>query len=451
MTRSSTCVSLTLVLVATLRTGFARGDEPAPSVGLELFERVWTPGDSRSDAGDGLGPLFNARSCLDCHRLGGTGGAGGFERNVDVISAVPTFNRMNTGFASYSYSFRMGVNGFESSFGNVATPARAIRLDPVALAAIHPGLRTGKSVMLHAVGTRADYRSWREKIPGIHGDITVVVTPRNPTPLFGMGLIDAIPDSAIEAAARRRHPGFPQVKGKVRRLADGKIGRFGWKAQSASLDGFVRAAAAVELGLEVPGHHQSDDPGVPQFATAGLDMNEEQAAGLVDFVRRLPAPIGLPPEGNLQGLEFREGKRLFKAVGCATCHLPTLGPIEGLYSDLLLHDMTPRPNTTGTNPYAAFFGGANPPVEPAREPRPQAQNGDEPTPLEWRTPPLWGLKSSGPYWHDGQAVTVDAAIRLHDGQAAESTERYRGLSSRERHRMETFLMSLAAPAPEQNR
>ena len=104
------------------------------------------------------------------------------------------------------------------------------------------------------------------------------------------GLIDRIPEPVIEAAARRRHPGWPQVKGRPARRADGRIGRFGWKAQTASLSEFVHAAAAVEMGLEVPGHAQAADPRVPPLKASGLDMDAAECDALVAYVRSLRRP-----------------------------------------------------------------------------------------------------------------------------------------------------------------
>ena len=158
------------------------------------------------------------------------------------------------------------------------------------LVRIHPGFRDAPGVVLHRYGNDADYRVWREWVLGEHGTIAMRSSQRNPTPLFGVGLIDAIPDAAIEAAARRKHPGWPQVKGRVGRLADGRIGRFGWKAQTATLREFVLSAAAVELGLEVPGHAQAADPRVPPLKAPGLDLDRAECDALTAFVRSLPAP-----------------------------------------------------------------------------------------------------------------------------------------------------------------
>ena len=77
------------------------------------------------------------------------------------------------------------------------------------------------------------------------------------------------------------------------RLKDGRVGRFGWKAQTATLADFVRSAAAGEIGLEIPGRHQAADPRLPGLAATGLDMNESECDALVDFVRSLPGPVAI--------------------------------------------------------------------------------------------------------------------------------------------------------------
>ena len=148
-----------------------------------------------------------------------------------------------------------------------------------------------RACVLHRYGNDRDYRAWRESVLGAHGDLSFRTSQRNPTPLFGLGLVDAIPDDAIEAAARRRQAGWPGVHGRVSRLPDGRIGRFGWKAQTASLREFVLSAAAVELGLEVPGHAQAADPRIPPLAATGVDLNQDDCDAMIAYVRALPAPV----------------------------------------------------------------------------------------------------------------------------------------------------------------
>ena len=240
-------------------------------------------------------------------------------------------------------------------------------------------------------------------------------------PLFGAGRIDAIPDEAIEAAARRQSSGSAQVKGRVSRLKDGRIGRFGWKAQTATLEEFVLSAAAGEIGLEVPGRHQAADPRLPGLAATGLDMDQDECNLLIDYVRNLPVPVATKPADDKDAAQIKAGEATFKSIGCASCHLPKLGEVEGIYSDLLLHDMGPQLADADT--YTVFAG--EPPradrPEPADRARPRT---DAASAREWRTPPLWGLRDSGPYLHDGRAAGIAEAITLHAGQGAASARRF---------------------------
>src|SRR5262249_3642625 len=264
---------------------------------------------------------------------------------------------------------------------------------------------------------------------------------RNPTPLFGVGLIDAIPDGAIEAAARRKHAGSPQVRGRVGRLADGRVGRFGWKAQVATLREFVLSAAAAERGVEARGHAQAGDPRAPPLKAPGLDLNLAECAALVAFVGSLPKPAVSPGAHPRDEKARKAGKALFKSIGCAECHVEKLGDVEGLYSDLLLHAMSLE--LADTPSYGAFLAGAaaqpgNPAGDRRAEPAGVARE------EEWRTPPLWGLRDSAPYLHDGRAQTLDEAIALHGGEASAAARRYRQLPPRDQAQLQMFLRSLAA-------
>jgi CxxC motif-containing protein (DUF1111 family) len=418
-------------------------------LGRELFNHPWVPGDRRSHGGDGLGPVFNERSCLGCHHQGGPdgGGGGSADKNVEIITPVRdgTPNGQNASFF-YAFSFNFGGDGFEYRLGSPPMARNGLRRANGAnladLVQIHPGFRDAASVVLHRYGNDADYRVWREWVLGRHGTIAFRTSQRNPTPLFGAGLIDRVHEAAIEAAARRRHPGWPQIKGRPSRLADGRVGRFGWKAQTASLDEFIRAAAAVELGLQVPGHEQAADPRVPPLKALGLDMDATECDSLTAYVRSLPAPRPIARANPRDERALKAGKTLFKAIGCAECHVPRLGDIDNFYCDLLLHVMSP--NLGDTPAYGAFLASTD--AKPAKPvgPEPARPLGTA-TDDEWRTPPLWGLRDSAPYLHDGRAETIEDAILLHGGEASASALRYQKLAAREQAEVQFFLLSLGAP------
>ncbi|MDR3638054.1 MAG: di-heme oxidoredictase family protein [Isosphaeraceae bacterium] len=430
-------LGLSALLTAPAMAEDAAGNDKAIALGRGLFAREWVVGDARSHGGDGLGPVYNERSCAGCHHLGGPGGAATADKNIDILS--PAGDASSNGGFFYAFSMNFGGEGFDYRISNNAPNTRPKPVDVAALVRLHPGFREASSVVLHRYGPDADYRSWREQVPGPHGTVALRVTQRNPTPLFGIGLIDGIPDEAIEAAARRRLPAASAVKGRVSRLADGRVGRFGWKAQTATLREFVLSAAAGELGLEVPGRRQAADPRVPPIAAPGLDLNEDECTALTAYVASLPPPRVLPPGDMKQERTLKAGATTFRAIGCAHCHVPKLGKVDGLYSDLLLHDMSPLLADTG------FYG-----VFTASDPAPAPKRGPNGKPAganvqEWRTPPLWGLRDSYPYMHDGRAETIEQAIAFHGGEGAGAAQRYAQLSARERQQVEEFLLSLAAP------
>ena len=412
-----------------------QGPGPRPETGVArgalLFAKEWVPHDPMSSGGDGLGPVFNDTSCVACHGLGAPGGAGPASKNVVLVSAK--------------------ANG------------KGVARD---LDQIHPGLRDARSVVLHRYGTDPEYGTWRRRFLGGQHDepasppnpaqdpieaqihalkeemardrrphdrapqrrrshgVTLSLSERNTPALFGAGRIDAIPDEVLIAAAKRQPE---EVRGRLSRLREGRIGRFGWKAQVASLDEFVRRACANELGLEVPWHSQAASPLDPNHRATGLDMTESECNALVDYIRSLPAPVAVDPYGPQGTEDIREGRRLFAEVGCANCHTPSLGDVRGIYSDLLLHDMDPSLGDSGGS-----YG--------ERIPIPEG-----PSPGEWRTPPLWGYRDSGPYLHDGRAQNLEEAVALHGGQGQTSARRYFALTTRERFQVEAFLKSLVAP------
>lgn len=383
-------------------------------LGERIFMKAWNPGEPSRHGGDGLGPVYNEISCLSCHHQGGIGGAGPNRANVRILTADSSVSPLTDS-------------------------------DRETLAKIHPGFRQSASVVVHRFGNPINYPLWREQMLQLDKSTTLVARPypeaparlrmvtssRSTPPLFGLGLIDAIPDAVLEGAAQRRDPKFPEIQGRFSRLPGGRIGRFGWKDQVGTLKDFVLTACAGELGLEVPGHRQSPAPWEPGKAAPGLDLSEGECEALVEYVRSLPAPIERLSPWGAEGPVIENGRRVFHEIGCAVCHVPTLGNVDGLYSDLLLHDM--GSSLSGQGSYAGVP--ASPGSQPAR-------------PDEWRTPPLWGLRDSAPYLHDGRAPTVEKAIALHTGTAAGSARRYRNLARDQKEALRRFLMALSAPESE---
>ena len=394
---------------------FDRKSDISRRIGRELFERVWTRDDPRAKGGDGLGPVFNGQSCVGCHNLGGSGGAGSLDRNIDIVTASGDSSQY-TGF-SYSFSMDFGAGRFEYRIGDgpQASARNGQRGDTRLASTIHAGFLQSPSVVLHRFGTDPTYSAWRESVPGRHGPVLVRSSERNPPPLFGAGRIDSITDEAIEATARRRSSSSAQPKGRVSRLADGRIGRFGWKAQTATLEEFVLSAAAGEMGLELPGRHQAADPRLPGLAAHGLDMDQDDCNLLIDYVRSLPAPIASKPPDEKTASQVKAGEATFRSIGCASCHLSKLGDVEGIYTDLLLHDMGPQ--LADSDAYTVFTGEPSRPGGPEAAESDRARSATGPASVrEWRTPPLWGLRDSAPYLHDGRAPTIAEAITLHGGQ-----------------------------------
>jgi CxxC motif-containing protein (DUF1111 family) len=248
--------------------------------------------------------------------------------------------------------------------------------------------------------------------------------------LFGVGLIDALPDTVLLAAEKQRFPEFPAISGRAHHLKAGRLGRFGWKAETPDLREFVLSACANELGLEVPGHPQAASPLDPEAKANGLDLKQDECDALVAYVRHLASPSAGKSAAVRDPVAIGAGRSLFDGAGCAVCHRPQLGEIDGIYSDLLLHDMGPALSDSGS-----YYGETGPVSSP---------NGV--ATQEWRTPPLWGFRDSGPYLHDGRASGVEDAVAFHGGEANESAQRFFKLSPEDRLRVQAFLRSLRPPA-----
>lgn len=338
--------------------------------GRGLFEHRWTPQDPLARGGDGLGPLYNATSCVACHSVGGVGGAGGVDERVELLP--------------------------------------------------HHGV-------LHAHSTEEGYPAWRTfRVEGLgfqqacgvctmHAQVPPTSHLRIAPSLFGTGQLNGVSEADLDAAARAGEA--KGVSGRIARDAEGRPGRFGWRAQTSTLSAFVEEACASELGLSTPSRRQAPNPVAERSdAVSVTDLDQDQVDALTAFVASLPPP----PTPTAKA---KAGRRAFDEVGCTACHMRQLGPVSGAYTDLLLHDMGPG-LMDGTH-YGALT---------VAEFAAQAS--------EWRTAPLWGVADTGPYLHDGRAPTLRAAIEHHGGEAAASVEAFVALPEDRREALLAFLGSL---------
>ncbi|AGA27546.1 di-heme oxidoredictase family protein [Singulisphaera acidiphila] len=385
--------------------------------GRILFNHDWTVNDPLTK-GDGLGPVFNATSCLACHNQGGAGGGGPVARNVTV------------------YGLSGGSTSKVPPSGVVHQ--KAIRPEfQETLNLVHSSLPHEPSIPLSVLTDRSRTRS-----------PDVVITQRNTPALFGDGLIDAVADETLlshqrEHSTAARLVGLngardSKVRGRIARLADGRIGRFGWKLEFATLNDFVKAACANELGLSNPGRPQAVPLGQLAYKSEGTDLTDEQCVMMTDFIRDLAAPTQVLPSDSKSRSQVEAGHTLFAKIGCADCHSEKLGPIAGIFSDMLLHDMGVELESS-TGYYGSII------------PQPTVRNdkfavSEQPTPAEWRTAPLWGVADSAPYLHDGRAASLEDAIVLHGGEASDVAVRFKEMSGPDRDAVIAFLKTLRAPA-----
>jgi CxxC motif-containing protein (DUF1111 family) len=385
--------------------------------GKEDFEEV-------EDVGDGLGPRMNLDGCGGCHSQPAIGGTS------------PAVNPQVAFANAASPSQLPAIAAFIREDG----PVREVRLvkNP-------DGTRNGGVINTFTItgrdgaSTDCDLRQH---------DFAREIENRNiifriPTPVFGAGLIEQIPDATILANMRadRDRKQFLGISGRPNRNGnDGTITRFGWKAQNQSLLLFSGEAYNVEMGITSELFQSEREQNRDcQFATVPNDTQDFAAAdalngttaiqNFANFQRFLapPTPSTNSPGG---GFSIARGKSLFSSVGCALCHTPTLktgdstvaalnGKDANLFSDLLVHDMGD--------------GLADGVIQGAAGTR------------EFRTAPLWGLGQRIFFLHDGRTSDLRVAIREHlsDGSEANAViRRYFDLRESEKQDLFNFLRSL---------
>ncbi|HVZ87843.1 MAG TPA: di-heme oxidoredictase family protein [Polyangia bacterium] len=309
----------------------------------------------------GVGPLFNGRACGDCHNTPVEGGMG----------ATPDTFVTRVG--------RIENDLFDPLIGEGGPVARA-----------------------HSIASLGIFCPLPTGVPPLAN----VTSRRSAMSLRGTALIDFVQNKDI-LAAQAAEPA--EVRGSVNVLADGRIGKFGWKAQFATLIEFMGDAFTHEMGITNP--LVPDD----EVSACGANFLKPEIDALpVQTVTAFMATLDpAVPDPTCTG---STGATVFANAGCAGCHTPSLpGPTRtiNLYSDLLVHDMGPALDDQ-------FVAGSA-------------------TGSQWRTMPLWRISERVHFLHDGRAGDIPTAIAAHGGQAATAAAAYAALDSGSQQALLAFL------------
>jgi CxxC motif-containing protein (DUF1111 family) len=399
-------------------------------VGNSLFNSNWVSAPASVAQRDGLGPLFNARSCSGCHFKDGRG------------------RPPEAGSPAASLLLRVSVRGQRGPHGapvehavygaqiqNGAIPGAAAEAEVfVDYEDIHGAFDDGEPYVLRRPRYRFEHAGYGE-VPN-----DLAISPRVAPALVGLGSLEGVPEAALEKHADPDDRDGDGISGRLNRVPDVRrkalvAGRFGWKAEQPSVLQQTAAALAGDLGLTTslfPGPiHAPEQKALAALPEGGSPEVEESAlSALVLYARTL----AVPARRNHTDPSVVRGEALFASTGCAACHLPTLEtqafaelpelPAEPIhpYTDLLLHDLGPE----------------------LSDERPSFEAEGS----EWRTPPLWGIglvqKVNGHtrFLHDGRARDLREAVLWHGGEAASARASFMKLPRTERQALLAFVGSL---------
>lgn len=418
--RGCAVVCTLTVLVATQYPNESSADsagELDALVGQAIFERIWVSAPASTQSSDGLGPLFNARSCATCHGGGGRAIVGLPEDgSVTAPGLVLRLGRSDGG-TDPVYGRQLQTYATQ---GHAAEGKVFVRREKVPVPA-------ASGISLPVSPTRPVW-SVAELAYGPLGDTTRVAGRVAPA-LLGSGLIEDVPEAAILAFVDPDDRDGDGVSGRANWITDASgsrsLGRYGWKASQPSLMGQIAAAFSTDLGLSssLRTGHAGDCTEAQRLCRNGPHGAHVNA---VEVEPPIPSLVkqhlqSLPPP---PAADHAEGRDVFDAVGCAACHRPTLpvraGGAIAPFTDLLLHNMGSRL------------------ADGIRE--------GEASGEEWRTPPLWGLgqalRTETGLLHDGRARTADQAILWHGGEGEPARTRFLALQADEKMALIRFLQSL---------
>ena len=418
-------------------------------VGDGLFRRLWVSAPASTRAADGLGPLFNARACQRCHLRDGRGHPP--SANWPADDATSMFLRL--GVPPRTEAERRALASGRRAV--IPEPTYGAQLQDLAIQGHAPEGRmrivyTETPVRLSG-GEVASLRAPAYSVTDLgYGPMRegVMISPRIAPPMIGLGLLEAVSEDHIVAAADPGDADRDGISGRANRVWSRKLnrlalGRFGWKAGNATIDDQASGAFSGDVGISTPLHpggagectpRQADclrapDGNSPEFG------NVEAHQEVVDLVVFYSRNLAVPARRDIDDPEVLAGKRVFYRTGCISCHRPkfiTPRNPAGMpeqsrqliwpYTDLLLHDMG----------------------DGLADGRPEGRADGR----EWRTPPLWGIgltkTVSGHtfFLHDGRARSLLEAILWHGGEAKAQRDEVIAMPPEERRRLIRFLESL---------
>jgi CxxC motif-containing protein (DUF1111 family) len=396
-------------------------------VGKSFFRIPWVEAPSATTARDGLGPLFNANTCMHCHPNNGAGVA---------INAKGAMNRsylLRLSHKNPSDQTLLKTIGFEpdstygsqlSLNGSHTVPAEAkVSVHYEEIKGTYPDGTKYSLRKPHYSITDKNYRAF---------DKDTIFAARIGSALVGLGLLEQIDEKDIVAQQDINDSNGDGISGRANYAFDPetnttKLGRFTWKASATTVKHQSGAAAHNDMGLSnplFPTHNCTPkQKECIQESSKGrhvFDLPQKRLDAIAFYLSNLAVPKQRNPK------KHQAGAKLFESINCSACHTPTQKTRDGVvfhpYSDLLLHDMG-EGLADGRSEFLA--------------------NGNE-----WRTSPLWGkglyAKVSGEanYLHDGRARSIEEAILWHGGEAKGSKEKFMKLDKKSRQKLINFLESL---------
>ena len=380
-----------------------------------------------AEVNPGLGPVYNNIACINCHARDGRGRA-------------PTSGEKLT-----SMLFRVSLPNPEGdvTHGPVPVPGFGTQLNNRAIFGVPPEgtvtINYTEGELTTSDGTKVYLRTPSYEIKNAYQPLPedVELSPRVAPVVFGLGLLEAIPESTILALADEDDQDGDGISGKANYVWDVQknglsLGRFGWKANQPTLLQQVASAYHDDIGITTSLLPRESSDGQSQYDGRGDDP--ELSDEILDVVTFYVQTLAVPARRDLDDPIVQRGEELFESAQCSGCHIPTLetGTLSNVpevsnqtihpFTDLLLHDM--GPGLADNRPDFLASGS------------------------EWRTPPLWGIgllkvvNGHTNLLHDGRARGLLEAILWHGGEAEQSREAVQRMSASDRDALIAFLESL---------